>query len=105
MGCRTSPVGKKQASVRVFPATLHVLEIAQIDVFAEQERSWTGTKVTVQLTCPGMRQNRTVKFANGTTYLAANQADQIVGKYKGSALCLWPNGQRLEVSFFYDIVP
>ena len=101
--CRKSPIGRKSASVNLFPDDPTQLELVEMVVTASQDRSWTGTMVTAQLTCPGLRLNFNQKIPNGTPTTFHNAAGVAVGHFKGTARFSWPNGQNLVINFEYDV--
>jgi len=104
MGCRKSPVGRKSATVNVFPESPTQLEVVQLVVTASQDESWRGTNVKAVLTCPGLRRDITTSIPNGTPTSIFNGAGVVLGKYKGTASFSWPNGQKLVVNFFYEVI-
>jgi hypothetical protein len=102
--CRKSPIGRKDGWVDVEPKQPSQLELVDLLIFADQDQSWTGTMVTAEITCPGMRKNFKVEFPNGKTKKVFNTAGVALGNFRGTAHFSWPNGQRLTVTFNYKIV-
>jgi hypothetical protein len=101
--CRKSPIGRKSGSVNVFPPNPSQLELTTLVVNGSQDQSWNGTLIRAQITCPGLRLNYDVTFANGTAKILKNTAGAVVGAYQGTCRLSWPNGQRLVVQFNYRV--
>ena len=101
--CRKSPIGRKSGSVNVFPEDPTQLQLTDLVVSASQDEQWRGTNVSAQIDCPGLRRNFTTSFPNGGSVTLHNGAGVVVGNYQGKATFSWPNGQRLVITFNYEV--